>query len=168
MASKKDQFLLALDNQIQAFQQAYDTIKTLPDAVFEAVYGSINGNAAMPISTINTPHHGKSELEEEEDLSWAKSRKGLVLRIIESNNTVIQKKDIIKKFRSAYPNLASKAEAIVTYALSGLRGDGLIKSYNPSENKDPKSGFWTLPAWWDGETLKSDYKPKLHKLAMVK
>src|SRR5450755_2879559 len=102
MASKKDQFLLALLNQIKTFQQAYETVKSLPDAVFEAVYGSMNGNESLPINGTPTFNNGLSNHgDDEDDLSWAKNNKGLVLRIIVSHNSAIQKKEIIKKFRTA-------------------------------------------------------------------
>jgi|HubBroStandDraft_2_1064218.scaffolds.fasta_scaffold133930_1 hypothetical protein len=164
MSSKKQQFLDTLLKQIRTFQEAYDSIKNIPDSVFELVYSSVgtglNGTAIPSLETI-------AGQDEEPDLSWASSNRGLVLKVIERHNSAIQKKEIISKFRVAYPNLAANAESIVTSALSGLRVHESIRSYNPSATGNVKLGYWTLPSWWDGDNLRAEYRPKVKSPAMV-
>jgi hypothetical protein len=158
MTSKKQQFLDATLKQIRELQEAYESLKNLPESIFETFYGTVIGatnGSAYPALAVD--HH---LLEDEPDLSWASSNRGLVLKVIENHNAAIQKRDIVSKFRIAYPNLASNAEGIVTSALSGLRSHDSIKSYNPSSTGNVKLGYWTLPDWWDGETLKNEYRPK--------
>jgi hypothetical protein len=177
MATAKETFLNAIKEQIASLEKAYNSTKDLPDNIFEVIYGTINHhdigkhNIAPPQTNgVPVPPQQKNaETTKETAEDNNASRRQQVFMIIKNENRAIQKREIVKRFAELTGKSLEEAEKTVTYALSGLGNDKYIKRYNPSTTGNVKAGYWTLPAWWDGNVLKDEHKPinspKLFKYA---
>jgi hypothetical protein len=153
--TNKELFLNTILAEISTLQEAYNASKNLPDRVFDTLYSSITNhdigkyNIAQPIPTNGTIHHKQNKFS---------GNKGVVYDIIFSEGRAIRKRDILIKFQALCPKVKTPVNAI-TFALSGLRTDNEIRSYNPT--KGVKSGYWTLKEWWEGDKLLEKYLPSL-------
>lgn len=164
MSTAKDDVLQAMLDEINNLQQAYDAAKTLPDRVFEAIYSKLTHhdigrhNIAAPIKEIPT-----IESDESEDEDNYMGKRGILFHIIKSEGRAIAKREILKRYKEQAPQ--DKApERSVTFALTGLKNNEAIRSYNPSSTGNIKAGFWTLSAWWDGDKLPDERKPFSNRL----
>jgi hypothetical protein len=153
--SNKETILGALQDEITKLKEAYEAFKNLPERVFDTMYSSITHHDIGKYNIAQPANNSHDNGKDREDKFGG--NKGVVHGIIVSEGKAIRKRDILRKFQILCPKVKKPVDA-VTFALSGLRTGGIIKSYNPTTSV--KSGYWTLMDWWNGDELLDSYIPE--------